>query len=129
MPQRRESDDGHAYTRKRRQPEKDTDEYLRKRERNNVAVKKSRDKARQKQKETSNLVTKLRQENADLDFKVKTLSKELEVLRQIFLTQAAHPVPMDEDVVPEQSLSSPDILVKQEDISESLALADHVYCS
>jgi CCAAT/enhancer binding protein (C/EBP) gamma len=48
---------------KRRRLEKGSDEYLKRRERNNLAVKKSREKSRQKAKETMDQVDKLRKEN------------------------------------------------------------------
>ena len=123
--------------RRRRQPEKDTEEYLKKRERNNVAVKKSREKARNKQKETQELVLKLRTENKDLETKVSLLSKELDLLRQIF---AERMTPRDSgNSVPEQCLSEDDVRVKEEESdyeanSSELSpgagvLMDHEYCS
>ena len=62
--------------------------YLKKRERNNIAVKKSREKSRLKQKDTLERVNRLRLENEDLEMKVKLLSKELSVLRDLFLEHA-----------------------------------------
>lgn len=116
--------------RKRRQPPKDTDEYMKKRERNNMAVKKSRDKARVKQKETSHLVAKLRQENAELDRKVKLLAKELDVLRDIFLSHAAS---MKEEE-PINDANPTYVSIKHEQHVEvpkpvAIALMDHEYCS
>lgn len=66
----------------------DPDEYRRKRDRNNIAVKKSRERSRAKAKETLEKVDKLKQENADLEYKVQLLSKELSVLKDLFLTHA-----------------------------------------
>jgi CCAAT/enhancer binding protein (C/EBP) gamma len=73
---------------KRRRLEKGSDEYLKRRERNNLAVKKSREKSRQKAKETMDQVDKLRKENATLEQKVTILSKELGVLKDLFLAHA-----------------------------------------
>ena len=54
------------------------------RERNNVAVKKSREKSRAKAKNTVEKVTKLKEENASLEQQVTILSKELGVLKDLF---------------------------------------------
>ena len=62
----------------------DPDEYLKKRERNNVAVRKSRRKAKQKIEETRQRVSELTSENDDLRSKVTLLQKELNVLRSLF---------------------------------------------
>jgi len=137
MGPRREGE-GSSGTRKRRQPQKDTNEYLEKRERNNVAVKKSREKARTKQKETNALVNKLRNENKTLETKVNILAKELDLLRGIFANRIA---PRDcDNSVPEQCLSEEDVRVKQEESDDDNGnnsdmsagagvLMDHEYCS
>jgi len=62
----------------------DSDEYLRKRERNNIAVRKSRRKAKQKIEETRKRVNELASENDNLRSKVTLLQKELTVLRSLF---------------------------------------------
>lgn len=64
------------------------EEYQEKRARNNIAVKKSREKSRLKQRETLEKVNRLRSENQDLEMKVTLLSKELQVLRNLFLEHA-----------------------------------------
>lgn len=71
-----------------RKLEKGTDEYVKRRERNNIAVKKSREKSRQKAKETMQQVNALRAENEQLEQKVQILSKELSVLKDLFLAHA-----------------------------------------
>lgn len=63
---------------------KDDEEYARKRERNNVAVKKSREKAKHRIQETQIRVEQLSKENEELQTKVTLLSKELNVLRALF---------------------------------------------
>ena len=59
-------------------------EYQAKRARNNVAVKRSREKAREKAKETTDKVSKLKLENEKLEEKMKLLSIELDFLMNIF---------------------------------------------
>lgn len=62
---------------------KDSEEYKMKRERNNVAVRKSRDKAKQKSLETQNKVTELSNENKRLQDRVAELTHELNTLKGI----------------------------------------------
>lgn len=65
---------------------KDDDEaYRQKRDRNNMAVKKSRAKSRQKAKETSDKITQLREENSDLEHQVDNLTNELNRLKKTLL--------------------------------------------
>lgn len=64
--------------------EKGTEEYLRKRARNNEAVRKSRVKSKKKIEETQLRVNMLSKENSELKTKVTLLSKELNVLRSLF---------------------------------------------
>lgn len=66
----------------------DSDEYRKKRDRNNLAVKRSRIKSKQKTQETVNRVTQLKSENSVLEEKVKNLTKELGFLKELFLAHA-----------------------------------------
>ncbi len=68
--------------------DKESDEYKKRRERNNIAVRKSRDKSRQKAQETMARVNELKSENAQLEQKVTILSKELSLLKDLFLAHA-----------------------------------------
>ena len=68
--------------------DKQDNEYLNRRARNNEAVKRSREKARQKAKETHDRVSKLKSENEMLEERIKLLSKELTFLKDIFLAHA-----------------------------------------
>ena len=68
--------------------EEGDEEYLNKRARNNDAVKRSRQKAREKANETNGRVQKLKNENEKLEEKIKLLSKELTFLKDIFLAHA-----------------------------------------
>lgn len=70
--------------RRRKVPAHGTEEYYDRRERNNIAVKKSRQKSRTKAKGMLVRVEKLRSENEKLEKQVEILSKELSVLRDIF---------------------------------------------
>lgn len=75
--------------RRKRQPDKGTEEYKAKRDRNNVAVRKSRDKAKRQQNETQDKVKDLTTENENLQKKVDLLSKELTVLKNLFINVGA----------------------------------------
>ncbi|ENN74656.1 CCAAT/enhancer-binding protein gamma [Dendroctonus ponderosae] len=68
----------------------DSDEYRKRRDKNNMAVKRSRVKSKQKTQETVNRVTELRNENYVLEEKVKTLTKELSFLKELFLAHASN---------------------------------------
>ena len=63
-------------------------DYLAKRSRNNAAVRRSREKARMKAKDTNVRVTALQQENEMLEERIKLLTKELTFLKDIFLAHA-----------------------------------------
>lgn len=64
---------------------KNSDEYRQRRERNNAAVKKSRFKSKQKTLETQKRVDTLKDENAQLERRVESLSRELNFMRDIFV--------------------------------------------
>ncbi|GCB77802.1 CCAAT/enhancer-binding protein gamma [Scyliorhinus torazame] len=67
---------------------KESDEYRQRRERNNMAVRKSRLKSKQKAQDTQQRVNELKEENERLEAKIKLLSKELSVLKDLFLEHA-----------------------------------------
>lgn len=68
--------------------EEGSSDYLAKRSRNNEAVRRSREKARQKAQETHERVSQLKMENEMLEERIKLLSKELTFLKDIFLAHA-----------------------------------------
>ncbi|XP_053618204.1 CCAAT/enhancer-binding protein gamma-like [Plodia interpunctella] len=68
----------------------DDDDYRKRRDRNNEAVKKSRFKSKQRTQETFTRVNKLKEENKVLEEKVKTLTKELQFLKELFLAHASN---------------------------------------
>jgi len=76
-------------TRRHSDMEKQSDEYKMRRERNNIAVKKSRERTREKAKETLTRVAELKQENVELEGKVAILTKELTLLKDLLLAHAS----------------------------------------
>lgn len=68
--------------------DKNSDEYKKRRERNNMAVKKSRTKSKMKTQQTVQRVGELKAENERLETRVKILSKELSFLKDLFLAHA-----------------------------------------
>jgi len=67
---------------------KDDPMYKEKRDKNNDAVKRSRQKTKQKCEETMKKVNLLKNENETLEERIKLLSKELTFLKDIFLEHA-----------------------------------------
>ncbi|XP_053205918.1 CCAAT/enhancer-binding protein beta-like [Panonychus citri] len=68
--------------------DKNSDEYRKKRQRNNIAVKKSRHKSKIKTMQTLQRVNALKSENDELQQKIVILSKELALLKQLFMAHA-----------------------------------------
>jgi len=75
--------DDQPTTKKPRNPAKGTAEYQQKREKNNVAVRRSRDKAKQKAMETQHKVQLLTAENKKLHDRVAELTHELQTLKNL----------------------------------------------
>jgi len=67
----------------------DDDDYRQKRDRNNVAVKKSREKSRQRARETAEKMDRLRRENDELEQRTVELAAELRTLKDLLLSRAA----------------------------------------
>lgn len=74
---------------RRRSLTKNSEEYRDRRDRNNVAVRKSRDKSKLKQRETDDRVKDLTTENDRLQKKCDLLTKELNVLKGLFINVGA----------------------------------------
>lgn len=68
--------------------EKDSEEYRKLRERNNEAVKKSRTRTRLRTQSTLDKVEKLRSENGKLEDRIEGLKKELDLLKELFVSHA-----------------------------------------
>jgi len=80
--------------------------YRNRRQRNNAAVKRSRDKARQRQKESQRRLAELTAENRRLQMKADVLLKELSLLRGLFPA-----VDNSSGAVTQQLLSDVDIIL------------------
>lgn len=79
------SDAGRVYAKVNRVTlDKNSDEYRKRRERNNQAVKKSRNKSKIRTMQTLARVNELKKENEDLNQKIQILSKELTLLKELF---------------------------------------------
>lgn len=63
--------------------DKSSEEYRKRRERNNVAVKKSREKTRLRTLQTENKVIELQQENQQLQAKIAVLTQQLELFKTV----------------------------------------------
>lgn len=63
--------------------DKNSDEYRRRRERNNQAVRKSREKAKQRSKDTESRVNTLLMENDTLKKRAEMLAKELSIIKTL----------------------------------------------
>ncbi|XP_036389372.1 CCAAT/enhancer-binding protein beta [Megalops cyprinoides] len=72
-----------ASSKGKKRLEKDSEEYRQRRERNNLAVRKSRDKAKMRNLETQHKVLELTAENERLQKRVEQLSRELATLRNL----------------------------------------------
>lgn len=78
--------------------DKGSDEYRRRRERNNIAVRKSREKAKQRSRDTERKVSELNRENDSLRKKVELLTKELNVLKSLLTNVGVPPENVDSEI-------------------------------
>ncbi|KAG8198183.1 hypothetical protein JTE90_006928 [Oedothorax gibbosus] len=78
--------------------DKASDEYRRRRERNNIAVRKSREKAKIRSRETERKVSELVRENDFLRKRVELLSKELNVLKSLLSNVGVPPDSVDNEL-------------------------------
>ncbi|NXG51982.1 CEBPG protein, partial [Psilopogon haemacephalus] len=88
--------------------DRNSDEYRQRRERNNMAVKKSRLKSKQKAQDTLQRVNQLKEENERLEAKIKLLTKELSVLKDLFLEHAHNLADNVQPVGTEPPTANPD---------------------
>lgn len=88
--------------------DRNSDEYRQRRERNNMAVKKSRLKSKQKAQDTLQRVNQLKEENERLEAKIKLLTKELSVLKDLFLEHAHNFTDSVQPLGPENTTANPD---------------------
>lgn len=75
---------GKLLSKSKKSVDKSSSEYRVRRERNNIAVRKSRDKAKLRNAETQQKVLELSTENERLRRRVEQLSRELETMRALF---------------------------------------------
>ncbi|KAJ1527048.1 hypothetical protein ONE63_008589 [Megalurothrips usitatus] len=73
-----------------REWEKDGDEYRKRRDKNNQAVRRSRVKSRLRTQETLERVNQLKTENELLEEKIRLLTKELGFLKDLFLAHTGN---------------------------------------
>ena len=92
--------------RKRKPLDKGSEEYRKRRVKNNEAVKKSRIKSKVKTAETQDQVNELVHENQLLNQKVASLSKEFELLKELYQAHAKNPEAQDE--IDLRTLMAPD---------------------
>ncbi|XP_053127145.1 CCAAT/enhancer-binding protein gamma [Hemicordylus capensis] len=88
--------------------DRNSDEYRQRRERNNMAVKKSRLKSKQKAQDTLQRVNQLKEENERLEAKIKLLTKELSVLKDLFLEHAHNFTDSVQPLGAESTAATPD---------------------
>ncbi len=107
--------------------DKNSDDYRQRRERNNLAVKKSRMRSKQKAQDTQQRVNELKEENERLEAKIKLLSKELSVLKDLFLEHAHN---LADNVQPPTSSGGPGDLCNNNTTaaSEGLMLLCSMLC-
>ena len=85
--------------------DKDGDEYRKRRDRNNQAVRRSRVKSRMRTQQTLERVNQLKTENELLEEKIRLLTKELGFLKDLFLAHAGNAHGLDlKDIDLEQLL-------------------------
>ncbi|RWS19730.1 CCAAT/enhancer-binding protein gamma-like protein [Leptotrombidium deliense] len=70
--------------------DKESEEYRKRRERNNLAVKKSRSKTKEKTSQTMVRVDRLKAENEELHQRIEILSKELSLLKDLFMAHTGN---------------------------------------
>merc|ERR1712198_252629 len=66
-----------------RKDSKMDEEYFKKREKNNAAVKRARQKAKEKSQQTFQRIQSIKNENKELEERIKALSKELSTMKNI----------------------------------------------
>lgn len=83
---------------KKKNVDKNSDEYRRRRERNNIAVRKSREKAKQRSRDTERRVSDLAKENDNLRKRVDTLTKELAFLKSLLGNAGISPQNIESEI-------------------------------
>jgi len=60
------------------------EEYIKKREKNNAAVKRARQKAKEKSQQTFRRIQIIKNENKELEERIKAVSKELSTMKDLY---------------------------------------------
>lgn len=107
---------------KKHHVDKNSDDYKRRRERNNIAVRKSREKAKQRSRETEKKVNELYSENDNLKQKLNLVSKECRVLRQLLANYGVLPEVIEREL--QSSLKSDEL--QQQLLQQQAAGAQHL---
>jgi len=94
----RGSSSGRSGRHGKKNVDKASDEYKRRRERNNIAVRKSREKAKQRSRDTEKKVSELVRENDGLRKRVEILTKELAVLKGLLTNVGVPPESVDNEI-------------------------------
>ena len=84
IPGSKSSTKSSSHKRERPAPDKESDEYKQKRQKNNIAVRRSREKSKIKSAELQGKVLELTTDNERLNKRVELLTKELTVLKSLF---------------------------------------------
>ncbi|RWS06654.1 CEBPA: CCAAT/enhancer-binding protein alpha-like protein [Dinothrombium tinctorium] len=78
--------------------DKSSEEYKKRRERNNIAVRKSREKAKQRSRDTEKKVSELQKANDALHKEIEMLQKELDVVKSMLNSAGIHPNTIENEV-------------------------------
>ena len=74
-----------SKSRPKNKQESDMDEeYVKKREKNNAAVKRARQKAKEKSQQTFQRIQIIKNENKELEERIKAMSKELSTMKDLY---------------------------------------------
>merc|ERR1712061_551051 len=74
-----------SKSRPKSKQESDMDEeYVKKREKNNAAVKRARQKAKEKSQQTFQRIQIIKNENKELEERIKAMSKELSTMKDLY---------------------------------------------
>ena len=106
---------------KKHHVDKHSDEYKRRRERNNIAVRKSREKAKQRSRETEKKVNELYSENDSLRQKLSQMTRKVQILRQLLGNYGVQQDMIDREL--ESILKSDEL--QQQLLQQQAAAAQH----
>lgn len=94
----------HKMNKCKKSVDKNSDEYRRRRERNNIAVRKSREKAKMRSLDTERKVSQLTRENDGLRKRVEYLNKELHTMKGILSNLGVTPETIESEITKNHNL-------------------------